>query len=286
MASRLATLLKPRIVALLVFVALAAAFLGADGTPDLVSLVWLALTGSMAAGGAGALNHYLERDLDARMERTRQRPLVLGGMAEARLVLGLGLALVGFAAAMTLPFNAAQGVFLLAGAFVYVVVYTMWLKRRSPWNIVIGGLAGSCAVLTGWATVGPWFALQPLLLALLLFLWTPPHFWSLAIVHLDDYRRASVPMLPVAVGTRTAALWGLLHVVLLVGVSFALAETATFGTIYRVVALAVAAALIGTALRQVWLADRESARLHFGASILYLAAIFTAMGVDRYVQSS
>jgi len=274
------TLLKPRIVALLVFVALAAAFLAADGAPSLLALVWLTLTGSMAAGGAGALNHFLERDLDSRMVRTRQRPLLAGTIIRPAVALGLGLGLVLAAAALTVPFNLAQGSFLLAGAVIYVGIYTMWLKRRSPWNIVIGGLAGSCAVLTGWAAVGPWWTAQPLLLALLLFLWTPPHFWSLAIMHFDDYRRAGVPMLPVVAGKKPAARWGLLHVLLLILVSVAIADVNGFGLIYKLSSLVAGLALVVTAVQQARSPDWSSARSHFVVSIVYLATVFTAMGLD------
>lgn len=276
-------LLKLRIVVLLLFVSLGAAVVAANGSPGAVPMALLLVAGGMAAGGAGALNHYLEVDLDRSMERTRNRPLVSGRIAHPRSALGLGLVLLVLAAAIALPTNAWQGLFILLGAFIYVVVYTMWLKRRSAWNIIVGGAAGSCAVLSGWAAIGPWWVPEPLLMALLLFLWTPAHFWSLAIVRAGDYRRARVPMLPVVVGPAVAARWVLAHVVAVDLVSVILAVAGHFGFLFLITALAAGTLILAASL---WLAlrpDVGSARRLFRVSIVYLAAIFLGMVLDVYL---
>lgn len=180
----------------------------------------LALTVLAASGAAGAFNHYIERDLDARMARTRNRPFVRGTLKAGLLSLaaiGLLLALaVGGAGAALGPMSA---LYVFLGAFVYGIVYTVWLKRRTVWNIVIGGLAGSFAVLAGAAAIDPGLQPVPLILALVLFLWTPPHFWSLAAALRDDYAAAGVPMLPVTAGDAMAARVIFAHTAALVGLS-------------------------------------------------------------------
>ena len=168
----------------------------------------------MSAGGASALNEYLERDKDALMNRTRKRPLVSGALGSAPWVPALGIGMILAPSLILLPFNPMLALFLFLGAFIYVVIYTIWLKPRTVLNIVIGGAAGSCAVLSGSAAINggaAWADAGALLLALLVFLWTPIHFWSLALVYREDYPRAGVPMLPVRATPRRAAFWGLVH---------------------------------------------------------------------------
>lgn len=279
------SLLKLRIVGLLVFVSLAAALVASGGTLEAGSAVLLIITGSMAAAGAGALNHYAERDLDRNMDRTSQRPLVSGRIGEPESGLALGLGLVFVSAALALPFNLWLAIFNSAGAFVYVVVYTIWLKRRSSWNIIIGGAAGSFAVLSGWASAGSWWTLEAALMALLVFLWTPPHFWSLTIMHLDDYTNAGVPMLPVVAGAKPAALWGLFHVLLLSIVSIALAVVGPFTGIYFGVAFIAALTMSITGILLAMRPFDDAARLHFRASIFYVVVVFAAMILDILVKS-
>jgi protoheme IX farnesyltransferase len=180
----------------------------------------LALAILAASAAAGAFNHYVERDLDARMRRTRDRPFVTGAFQPGLAwVAGILLLLTGAVLAAALALNPIAAIYVFLGAFVYGVVYTVWLKRRSALNIVVGGLAGSFAVLAGAAAVDPLPGPVPLLLAAVLFLWTPPHFWSLATALRDDYARAGVPMLPVVVGDAMAAKIILAHTVLLVALS-------------------------------------------------------------------
>ena len=216
----LAVLLKLRIDALIVCVALAAAF--AAGTTDPRALTVLALGCLAASAGASALNHVLDRRLDARMARTRARPIPSGRVRPgAALALGTGLIALSQAVAPVLGVTTA--LYLLAGALTYALVYTWWLKPRTPWSIVLGGAAGSFAALAGWATGSTTLAPAPLLLALVLFLWTPSHFWSLSIVLERDYREAGLPMLSALKGARATAEAVVANTVVLVAVSLALA---------------------------------------------------------------
>jgi protoheme IX farnesyltransferase len=193
----LLSLSKPGITLLIVFVAVGGFFVALPSPVPWARLGILVVTGAAASAGAAMLNHYFDRDLDARMRRTRGRPLPGHRIAPEGLVLALGLALsgVGIAVAAWL-LNPLTGFSIFLGGFTYVVVYTVWLKRRSNWNIVIGGFAGSAPALAGSAAaVGTWSS-GALAFALLVFLWTPPHFWSLALLLREDYRTAGLPMLP------------------------------------------------------------------------------------------
>jgi heme o synthase len=191
------TLAKPGITALICLVAVGGFLLADPRSIDLVRLGWLVLSGAAASAGAAMLNHYLDRDLDAQMRRTRGRPLPDERIAPSGVAAGLGLGLLGAGiVAATLLLNPLTGFSIFLGGLTYVVVYTVWLKRRSSWNIVVGGFAGSAPALAGSAAaVGHW-TLGVLAFALLVFLWTPPHFWSLALRLKDDYSRVGLPMLP------------------------------------------------------------------------------------------
>lgn len=193
----LATLAKPGITALIVLVAVSGYFVAAPRSIDLVALDQLVATGTSASAGAAMLNHYLDRDLDARMKRTRHRPLPEARIAPTGSVALLGLVLLGAGVAgAAYALNPLTGLSILLGGLTYVVVYTLWLKRRSSWNIVIGGFAGSAPALAGSAAaLGTWTP-GAIALAGLVFLWTPPHFWSLALLLRDDYSSVGLPMLP------------------------------------------------------------------------------------------
>lgn len=211
LSHELAVLFKLRVVSLLLAAAVAGQFLGARGWPGFGNLLILLVAGLISAAGASALNEYLERDQDAQMNRTRNRPLVSGVFRDATWVPIVAIAMILAPSAILLPFNPMLAFFLFLGALIYVVIYTLWLKPRTAWNIVIGGAAGSCAVLSGSAAAGVWADPAALVLAALVFLWTPIHFWSLALVYREDYARAGVPMLPVRTTPRRAALGGLIH---------------------------------------------------------------------------
>lgn len=267
------TLLKLRIDALVVFVALAAAV--AAGTRNPAVLVALAAACFASSAGASALNHYLERETDARMRRTRHRPLPSGRIAEPRIALWLGVGLI-VASQVAMPvLGVATSLYLLAGAATYAFVYTWWLKPRTPYSIVLGGAAGSFAALAGWQTGATTLALAPLLFAAVLFLWTPSHFWSLAIVYEDDYRAAGIPMLPAVVGARRTASAVHANTIALVATSLALVPL--LGVVYG-----VAAALAGAAfLRDTYAlrkhADKRHAWRTFKASGLYLLALLVGL---------
>lgn len=197
-------LTKPRIVLLLLLVALAGYLVSAPRV-DALALGVLLLGGALSSGGSSALNHFLDRDIDSLMARTRHRPLVTGALRPGE-ALGLGLVLVAVGTLLPLALiNALTALFILLGAAFYVVVYTLLLKRRTVWNIVIGGFAGSCPALAGSAAAVGTVTLPALLIALLVFLWTPGHFWALSFRNRRDYRRAGIPMLPAVWGERPAA---------------------------------------------------------------------------------
>ncbi|HRO59796.1 MAG TPA: heme o synthase, partial [Burkholderiaceae bacterium] len=202
----LLNLFKLRIGFAIALTAVAGLMIAPGGAIEGWQAAVLTLAVLVSSAAAGAFNQFYEVDLDARMARTQRRPFVTGRMRHHGGWLALIVALTGIAvAAAWLATNAAAALYTFLGAFFYAIVYTVWLKRRTPWNIVIGGSAGSFAVLAGAAAVQPSLSAEALLLALVLFLWTPPHFWSLSIVYRDDYARAGVPMLPVVKGDRYAA---------------------------------------------------------------------------------
>jgi len=228
----------------------------------------------------------LDRDLDRQMERTRRRPVADGRISPAAATV-FGLALNVIAAVILLTFtNVLTTVFAIGGSAFYVVIYTMLLKRRTPQNIVIGGAAGAIPPLAGWAAVTGEVGLAPLVMFLIIFLWTPPHFWALAILKRDEYARAGVPMLPVVRSERHTAIQILVYTVLLAAVSLVPVATGLLGYLYAAVAI-----LLG--IRFIWLARRllvthspVAARATFLFSLLYLALLFAAMGADRVVAAT
>lgn len=274
------SLAKPRVVSLVLFTAVAATFAAARGVPPLATVLVLLVSGGLVAGGVAALNHYYDRDIDARMERTRHRPLVSGSIARPALVAlgGMAAVLVGLAvAAGTSPALAWSEA---AGAFTYVAVYTLWLKRRSVLGVVIGGATGSTAVLGGWAAVDPTLGPAPWLLAALVFLWTPPHFWSLGIARVSEYRRAGVPTLPVVAGPRCAARWSLVHILGAVAVSMGLGAAAHLGAIYFSVALLAGLGFVMSGLQLVVRPVPLVAWRTFKLSGAYLGLVFLGLLVD------
>jgi protoheme IX farnesyltransferase len=234
----------------------------------------------VASSAAGAFNQYVERDIDSRMARTRGRPFVTGELSHGPFWLWLIGAMLGasvLAAALAANLFAALYVFL--GAFTYGVVYTVWLKRRTPWNIVIGGAAGSFAVLAGAAAVSSSIGPTSLGLAVVLFLWTPPHFWSLAIAYRDDYAAAGVPMLPVVVGDAKAARAILASALLLVLASLAPAFF-NLGFVYLAAAVAGGAFFLARCWRLVREPSRIRARAAFHASLVQLCAVLFGAMLD------
>ena len=275
------TLTKPRIMSLLLITGLCAMFVGAQGAPR-ASLIIVTMVGlALACGGASALNHVLDRDIDKLMgARTRARPLAAERMPASR-ALEFGLALSAFSfvllASVVNPLTAALA---LIGNLFYVLVYTRWLKRSTPQNIVIGGAAGAVPPLVGWAAATGNLALPALFLFLIVFAWTPPHFWALALLIKENYAAAKVPMLPVVRGDRETARQIVLYSVVLVAITllpFALREV---GLVYLVSALALGGAFLWLAVALQRDTSRRRAALLFHYSLLYLALLFVAMAVD------
>jgi protoheme IX farnesyltransferase len=279
----LGVLFKVRVVFLLLFAAIGGLFLAAGGWPGFGKLAILLLVGGSAAAGASAINQFLEKDLDARMERTRHRPLAAGTLARESWVPYVGGLMILLPALAVLPFNPALAVFVLLGAAIYLGVYTIWLKPRTPFNIVIGGLAGSAAVLSGSAAAGNWRDPGALLLALLVFVWTPTHFWSLSIAYRDDYARGGFPMLPVQTAPRTAAWWVMLNSGGTALVALVLALRPQLSWIYLAPVAASSLVILALNAQLIREPGRRRALALFHASNLYLAIVILMACVDALV---
>lgn len=271
------TLFKVRIGAAITLSALGGAVLAGGGWPAAAETAVLALAVLLAASGAGAFNHYWDRDIDAVMGRTNKRPFVNGTLAAHA---GWPATFLGMIAAGSMLagwwFNPASGLFVAAGALTYALVYTVWLKRRNDWNIVIGGAAGSWAVLAGAAATGRIADPDVMLLAVVLFLWTPSHFWSLAIVIADDYRRAGVPMLPVTRGIATAVRWNLVNTAMLVAATLWLTARSESILVWLLAGTG-AAWLAWTTLQMAREPSPSSAMTAFKASLIQLGLLLAGL---------
>jgi protoheme IX farnesyltransferase len=275
------TLTKPRIMSLLLITGLCAMFVGAQGAPRAL-LVLVTMTGlALACGGASALNHVLDRDIDKLMgKRTRARPLAAGRMPASRaLEFGLTLSAFSFVLLASLV-NVLAAVLALVGNLFYVLVYTRWLKRTTPQNIVIGGAAGAVPPLVGWAAATGNLTLPALWLFLIVFFWTPPHFWALALLIRRDYEAARIPMLPVVRGVRETTRQIVLYSLVLVAVTVVPFVWGPLGVVYLGAALALGAAFLLLAVRLRREATPRQASVLFHFSLLYLALLFAAMAVD------
>ena len=279
----LMVLFKVRVVMLLLFAAVGGAFLAAGGWPGADTLALLLVTGGTAAAGASAINQYLEKGLDARMERTQRRPLAAQSIARTGWVPYAGAIMILVPALAVLPYRPALTFFVLLGSAIYLGVYTIWLKPRTPLNIVIGGAAGSAAVLSGSAATGTWNDPGALALALLVFLWTPTHFWSLAIAYREDYARGGFPMLPVQITPKAAAGWVLLHTSAATIVALAMTIQPAIGWLYAIVVALAGAALIVLNLRLLLEPSRTRAMAVFHASNLYLAIVICLICLDTVI---
>jgi protoheme IX farnesyltransferase len=275
------TLTKPRIMLLILITAYGAMAFAADGLPDIdLSLVTLFGLG-LSSGGASALNHVLDRDIDSRMRRTALRPVAAGRVSpDAATGFGVGLIVSSFAV-LALYVNLLAAALALGGALFYVVVYTWWLKRRTVQNIVIGGAAGAVPPLVGWAAVTGEIGLAAVFMFAIVFYWTPPHFWALAILAKDDYAGAGVPMLPVVRGEAETARQILLYTVLLTGLTLLPFLSQTFGNVYLGAAVVLGGVFLWLAARLVRDTTPANARAVFLYSLAYLALLFAAIGVDR-----
>jgi protoheme IX farnesyltransferase len=256
--------------------AVGGAFLGASGWPGLGTLIVLLVTGGLAASGSAGLNEYLEQEPDAIMGRTQGRPLVTG-KAQPKWVLWVSLGMILVPTLAVLPFNPALSFFLFLGAFIYVGVYTILLKPRTLLNIVIGGAAGSAAVMSGGAATGNWQEPSVIMLALLVFLWTPSHFWSLAILYRDDYAKAGIPMLPVHTSTRRSAYWVMLHTGTAGFVAVLLVLTPELGLAYLIPVTIVTVYMLIRNIRLIKEPSPQNARSLFIASNIYLLVVLLSV---------
>jgi len=274
------SLLKLRIVLLLVATAVGTMLPAAHGWPKAMAVLAVILGGTLAAGGAHAVNCWFDRDIDAEMARTRRRPLPSGRIpAWHALVLGVALNVAAFAVLASLA-NLAAALLALSGTLIYVFVYTIWLKRTTPQNIVIGGAAGAIPPLVGWAAVTGGLDLTALALFLVIFFWTPPHFWAQAQLIRRDYERAHVPMLPVVEGDRSAKRRSLAYSVLTVAASVVPFFTHAAGAVYLAGALLLGAGLVGLAVLD--LKEKGWTRRLWSYSMVYLAALFLVLGIGSF----
>ena len=280
----LVMLTKPRIISLLLVTTIAPMFVA--GTPSAALVLIVAVGGYLMAGGANAVNMYLDRDIDDRMARTRLRPIPSGRMAPMG-VLAFGVALATAATFFLARFvNVLTGALALAGFYFYVFVYTRWLKRTTPQNIVIGGAAGAFPPLVGWAAVTGTIDLAAVYLFLIVFYWTPPHFWALALLKQRDYRNAGVPMAPLVWGERETIAQMLWYTLILVPITLLPVLFGAFGWVYFLSALVLGLILLGGVLAVRRAANfTASAWWTYKYSLLYLALLFVAMVVDRRVAS-
>ena len=281
-------LTKPRIVILLVFTCLTSMVVATGAIPAADKLIFTLLGGALAAGGSSAINQFLDRELDAKMARTARRPIPSGRIS-ARRALAFGAGLLVLSALVFGAFvNWLAAALALAGAFYYVVIYTVVLKRNTVVNILIGGGAGAMPALVGWAAASGGLELQAFILFAIIFYWTPPHSWALALLVNKDYAAADIPMMPVARGeraTRVQILFYSLQLALITltpGLLWLLADAPRFlGSFYLAAAAWLGMILVWLAVRLLRRADKASARVLYKYSSMYLALLFLAMMVDR-----
>ena len=277
-------LTKPRIISLLVFTALGGMFLGAQGFPDPALVVLVLGGGALAAGGANALNHYMDRDIDGLMGRTSGRPIVSGNIAPLHAMwFGIALNVVAFAILGAFV-NPLSALLTLSATLFYIFVYTKALKRSTPQNIVIGGAAGAIPPMVGWVAVTGEMGLPALYLFAIVFFWTPPHFWALSLLIKDDYQRAGVPMLPVVAGIRDTKLHIFLYTLLLLALTAMFFTTRAVGWVYLGVSLALGIGFVAYAWRLMRLDGIEGAKSTYLYSLAYLALLFLAIMVDSVVR--
>jgi protoheme IX farnesyltransferase len=283
-------LTKPRIIELLLVTTLPTMVVAKHGLPSILLMLATLAGGALAAGGANAINMVVDRDIDRLMNRTKKRPLVTGAMTpRAALVFALILEVAAFFE-LWLAVNLLSATLAVSATLFYVFVYTMWLKRRSSQNIVVGGAAGAVPVLVGWAAVTDRLSWAPVVLFAIIFIWTPPHFWSLAVRYKEDYAAADVPMLPVVATMKRTTREIVLYTAVLVGTSLLLGPVAHMGLVYMVSAAVLGAGFLFMTARLWNLArtdratGKEAMRV-FSFSITYLTVLFVAMAGDVLISN-
>ncbi|MDX2160685.1 MAG: heme o synthase [bacterium] len=276
-------LTKLRIVLLLVFTTVTAMIIAADGSPPITILLPTILGGAFAAAGASAINQYIDRDMDAKMTRTSRRPIPSGRIPPENALV-FGLVLVTWSVAVLAAFvNWLAALLALIGAIYYVLIYTVLLKRNTVVNILIGGGAGAMPVLVGWAAVTGTISFEPLILFAIVFYWTPPHSWALALLVNTDYARANVPMMPVARGETVTRQQILLYSIQLVLITILPFLFGTLGAIYLLAAVVLGFGLVRSALMLIEKKDGAAARSTYKYSTAYLAFLFLAMIFDKII---
>jgi heme o synthase len=276
-------LTKPRIIELLLVTTVPTMVVAQRGLPSLWLIVATVVGGTLAAGGANAINMYVDRDIDAVMERTKNRPLVTGVVSpRGALIFAVGLEIIAFAWLWGFV-NLLSAVLAVSACLFYVFVYTLWLKRTSERNIVIGGAAGAVPVLVGWSAVTNSLDWPPVVLFAVIFYWTPPHFWALAIKYKDDYSSVGVPMLPSVASMRTTSIRIIAYTVVLWGLTLLFWPVAEMGWIYGGSAVVLGAVFMWFAFELFRNPDTRNAMRLFGWSITYVMLLFGAMTLDVFV---
>ncbi len=274
-------LTKPRIISLLLVTTLIPMFLAGPNPPSAMLIFWVMLGGFLAAGGANTINQYVDRDIDHVMLRTAKRPLPGGRMTPMQVLLfGSALSLLSFVL-LWVTVNLLTALLALSGILFYVFIYTKLLKRHSTQNIVVGGAAGAIPPLVGWAAVANEISLLPIFLFMIVFYWTPPHFWALALMRQKEYRAADVPMLPVIAGSVETQRQMVIFSVLLLLMSIAPAFLMLLGPVYLVLALALGGVFLWQAIDILRKPTNVNIWRLYKFSLLYLALLFLAMGLDR-----
>ncbi len=279
-------LTKPRIIELLLITTVPTQIVAARGMPSGWLMFNTVLGGTLAAGGANAINMYVDRDIDKVMERTQGRPLVTGVMTpRAALTFAIAIEVLAFVW-LWYWVNLLSAVLGVAACLFYVFIYTLWLKRTSSHNIVIGGAAGAAPVLIGWSSVTNSLDWAPVVLFAVMFYWTPPHFWALAIKYKDDYASVDVPMLPSVASLRTTAARILLYTVILWGLSILFSPVAEMGPVYLVAAIVLGGVFTAMAVK-LWLDPNTKLAMRvFTYSITYITLLFGAMALDQFVANA
>ena len=278
-------LMKLRVVELLLITTVPTMIVAEEGLPSLWLIVATLFGGTLAAGGANAINMYIDRDIDKLMERTKGRPLVTGVLSPSEaLSFAIGIEILAFVW-LWLFVNFLSAVLATAACLFYVFIYSLWLKRSSTSNIVIGGAAGAVPVLIGWSSVTNSLAWPPIILFLLIFLWTPPHFWALAIRYREDYSNAEVPMLPVVVGTKVTGYRMVLYAFQVWAMSLIFVPVADMGLIYLISAIFLGAVFTFFSFQVMLKPTRKSAMRLFGFSITYISMLFSLIAVDQLIRT-
>ena len=273
-------LTKPRVISLLLVTTLCAMLVGAGGSPGALTILWTMIGGYLSAGGANAINMWFDRDIDARMRRTTDRPVVAGSVSPRQaLIFGIALA-VASTLILGLLVNWLASGLALVGLLLYVFLYTLWLKRTTTHNIVIGGAAGAVPPLVGWAAATGELSFGAVLMFAIVFFWTPPHFWALALILRPDYAEAGVPMLPVVRGDAETRHQVLTWTLVMVGVTLLPYAAGVAGVIYLASAITLGAVFTGFSIELYRRQTLSAARWTFHISMLYLALLFVAWVID------